>query len=101
MENLLAQNKIYWGQSPEYNNVPRRKIFNGEKTEIIPKNIIDGAESTRSAQNHVDALLGEKNSFDKHEVLNDSKTSAVTIIEAEIIRPVMLKTVKNVIFFNY
>ena len=29
MENLLAQNKIYWGQSPEYNNVPRRKIFNG------------------------------------------------------------------------
>lgn len=70
MENLLAQNKIYWGQSPEYNNVPRRKIFNGEKTEIIPKNIIDGAESTRSAQNHVDALLGEKNSFDNPKPVN-------------------------------
>ena len=70
MENLLAQNKIYWGQSPEYNNVPSRKIFNGEKTEIIPKNIIDGAESTRSAQNHVDALLGEKNSFDNPKPVN-------------------------------
>ncbi|MGN1135432.1 MAG: hypothetical protein ACI4SF_04365 [Oscillospiraceae bacterium] len=41
----------------------------------------------------------EKNSLNNQEVLNDSKTSAVTIIEAEIIRPVMLKTVKNVIFF--
>lgn len=55
---------------------------------VIPDEILESA----------DEYL-EKNSFDKHEVLNDSKASAVTIIEAEIIRPVMLKTVKNVIFF--
>lgn len=55
---------------------------------VIPDEILESA----------DEYL-EKNSFDKQEVLNDSKASAVTIIEAEIIRPVMLKTVKNVIFF--
>lgn len=55
---------------------------------VIPDEILESA----------DEYL-EKNSFDKQEVLNDSKDSAVTIIEAEIIRPVMLKTVKNVIFF--
>lgn len=70
MDELISQKKIYWGQAPEYNNVPRRKIFNGEKTEIIPKNIIDGAQSTRSAQNHVDQLLGEKNSFDNPKPVN-------------------------------
>lgn len=64
MKKLLSENKIFFGYAPDYDNVPRRKIFNGEKTEIIPKNIIDGAESTKSAQNHVDALLDEKNSFD-------------------------------------
>lgn len=64
MQSLLADDKIYWGKAPEYSNVPRKKVFNGETEEIIPRNIIDGAESTRAAQKHVDELLGEKNSFD-------------------------------------
>ena len=64
MEELLAEDKIFFGYAPEFDNVPRRKIFNGEKTEIIPKNIIDVAESTKSAQNHVDELLGGKGCFD-------------------------------------
>lgn len=55
---------------------------------VIPDEILESA----------DEYL-EKNSFDKQEVLNNSKASAVTLIESEIIRPVMLKTVKNVIFF--
>ena len=64
MEMLLATDKIYFGKKPEYDQVPRIKIFNSEETEIIPKNIIDTVESTRSAQRHLDNLLGEKQLFD-------------------------------------
>ncbi len=64
MECLLSEGKIYFGPSPEFKNVPRQKIFNGEKSKIIPKNIICGAESTRAAQTHLDLVLGEKNAFD-------------------------------------
>lgn len=64
MNLLLRENRIYWGKSPEFDKVPRKKIFNGEKIKIIPKNIIAGNYSTRSAQNYLDSLLGMKNSFD-------------------------------------
>lgn len=64
IERLLKEDKIYFGNAPEFDNVPRRKIFNGEKTEIIPKNIIDDVKSTRDAQNYLDSLLDEKNAFD-------------------------------------
>ncbi len=64
MEKLIRENKIYWGDAPDYSNVPRRKIFNGEKNQIIPKNIIDFTQSTRAAQAELDSLLGEKNCFD-------------------------------------
>ncbi|MDE5898809.1 MAG: site-specific DNA-methyltransferase [Treponemataceae bacterium] len=61
---LAADGKIYWGAAPAYDGVPRRKIFNGERTKIIPKNIIGGAGTTRSAQRHLDALLGGRSAFD-------------------------------------
>ncbi len=64
MGELLAQNKIWFGPAPEYDAVPREKIFNDQQKEIIPRNIIDEVESTRHAQTHLDDLLGEKNSFD-------------------------------------
>lgn len=64
MQLLLAKDKIYFGKSPEFDQVPRIKIFNSEETEIIPKNIIDSVESTRSAQKYLDTLLGEKGLFD-------------------------------------
>lgn len=64
MQKLLAENKIYFGSAPEFSGVPRKKVFNGEKTEVIPRNIIDCVESTRAAQNHLDQLLGEKRIFD-------------------------------------
>ena len=64
MDELLAQNKIWFGPAPEYDAVPREKIFNDQQKEIIPRNIIDQVESTRHAQAHLDELLGEKNSFD-------------------------------------
>lgn len=40
-----------------------KKIFNGEKTPVIPKNILNKIETTRSAQNHLNSLLGCKNAF--------------------------------------
>ncbi|MBP5601358.1 MAG: site-specific DNA-methyltransferase [Treponema sp.] len=64
MSELLADNRIYFGPAPEYNSVPRIKIFNQDIQEIIPRNIIDEVESTRHAQAHLDKLLEEKNSFD-------------------------------------
>ena len=64
MENLIKEDKIFWGYAPEYKSVPRKKIFNNEKTKVIPRNIIDCVESTRSAQKHLDELLGEKGVFD-------------------------------------
>lgn len=64
MQNLLAENKIYFGSAPEYDKVPRVKIFNEEETEIIPKNIIDFVPSTRQAEKFVDKIIGQKKSFD-------------------------------------
>lgn len=64
MQKLIATDKIYFGKKPEYDQVPRIKIFNSEENEIIPKNIIDCVESTRAAQHHLDELLGEKSLFD-------------------------------------
>lgn len=64
MQNLLAENKIYFGSAPKYNKVPRVKIFNEEETEIIPKNIIDFVPSTRQAEKFVDKMIGQKKSFD-------------------------------------
>ena len=70
MKKLLKEDKIYWGKAPEYDNVPRKKVFNNETEEIIPKNIIDFADSTKEAQNHLDALLGTKCSFDNPKPVN-------------------------------
>lgn len=64
MQKLIATDKIYFGKKPDYDQVPRVKIFNSEETEIIPKNIVDCVDSTRAAQRHLDDLLGEKGVFD-------------------------------------
>ncbi|MCR4741891.1 MAG: site-specific DNA-methyltransferase [Treponema sp.] len=64
MDDLIKDNRIYWGQTPSYSSVPRVKIFNGTPTQVIPRNIIDCVESTRSAQNHLDQLLEVKGLFD-------------------------------------
>lgn len=70
MARLIKEDKIYWGKAPDFSNVPRKKVFNGETVEIIPRNIVDCAESTREAQNHLDLLLGEKKSFDNPKPVN-------------------------------
>src|SRR5574344_8705 len=62
MDALLAGKRIYFGPAPDYANVPRKKVFNGELCRIIPPNIIT-ADSTRSAQEYLDKMLGVKNVF--------------------------------------
>lgn len=70
MEALLKDNKIFFGNAPDYSAVPRVKIFNNEKTEVIPKNIIDFSDSTRQAQRHLDEILGAKGVFDNPKPVN-------------------------------
>lgn len=64
MDELLADNRIYFGPAPDFDGVPRVKIFNNQPEKVIPRNIIDEVETTRSAQNHLDELLGVKSAFD-------------------------------------
>ncbi len=64
MKELIADNRIFWGQAPAYNKVPRVKIFNEQQSEVIPRNIIEPRETTRAAQHHLDELLGKPGAFD-------------------------------------
>ena len=64
MQELIRDNRIYWGTEPAFDGVPRKKIFNDTETAVIPRNIIEDVESTRSAQNHLDKLLGQKGLFE-------------------------------------
>ena len=43
------ENKIYFGEAPEYNNVPRLKKFENDLSEIIPENVISDSGTTKSA----------------------------------------------------
>ena len=64
MKELIADNRIFWGQAPAYDKVPRVKIFNDQQSEVIPRNIIEPSETTRAAQHHLDELLGSQHAFD-------------------------------------
>lgn len=64
MDALIADGRIYFGRPPRFGKVPRVKIFNETETEVIPRNIIQKTESTRSAQNHLDKILGVKGAFE-------------------------------------
>lgn len=64
MNKLILENKIFWGTTPDYNKVPREKIFNNTEKKVIPRNIIDCVKSTRAAKNHLDKMLGVENAFD-------------------------------------
>ena len=64
MRRLMDDGRIFWGTAPEFRGVPRIKIFNGDRSEVIPRNIIDCSGSTRAAQHHLDSLLGCGRVFD-------------------------------------
>ncbi|MBQ9495892.1 MAG: site-specific DNA-methyltransferase [Treponema sp.] len=60
MDALIQSNRIYWGANGT--SVPRKKIFNGEESRIIPKNIIV-ADTTRKAQRKLDNMLCVRHAF--------------------------------------
>lgn len=60
MDELLKQNKIFFGLPPKYDAVPRIKIFPEDRDEQIPPNIIDNVESTRGAQKKLDEMFGRR-----------------------------------------
>lgn len=67
MDNLLSDNRIYFGKAPEYKNVPRKKIFPFDKNQIIPSNLLDNHGTTLSAQNELNKLFDmqpKQNIFD-------------------------------------
>lgn len=64
MENLLEDNRIYFGTSPDYSNVPRKKIFPFDEIEIIPPNLLQDKGTSKSAQNEIKELFDGKLLFD-------------------------------------
>lgn len=50
MQYYIKDNKIFFGTSPNYDNVPRLKIFENDLIEIIPDNILDNLGTTKSAK---------------------------------------------------
>ena len=67
MDELLKDNRIYFGPAPDYKNVPRKKIFRFDENEIIPTNLLDCYGTTLSAQTALNKLFGmqsKQNIFD-------------------------------------
>ncbi len=60
IEELIKQKKIFFGTPPKYDAVPRIKIFPGDYDELIPPNIINGVETTRTAQKQLDKMFGKR-----------------------------------------
>ena len=58
MDKYLAENKIYFGRPPKFDQTPRLKIFPTDKYQVIPDNIISGVGTTRSAQKELDKIIG-------------------------------------------
>ncbi|MDI9356310.1 MAG: site-specific DNA-methyltransferase, partial [Chitinophagaceae bacterium] len=64
MMDYLKNSKIYFGNTPKYDNVPRLKIFSNDEDEIIPPNIFDNHGTTRSAKKELKELGFHENLFD-------------------------------------
>ena len=64
MDRLIKEDRIYWGAAPDYQGVPRKKVFYNDREEVIPRNIIDNVETTREAQKYLDKILGVSGIFD-------------------------------------
>lgn len=55
IEALIMNNDIYFGEAPEYKNVPREKI-RPQETEIIPVNLLSKCGTTKDAKNELKKL---------------------------------------------
>ena len=64
MDEYLKENKIYFGESPKYSNVPRIKIYQDEYKDVIVPNVLDKVGTSKSAQVELEILFGDKVFFD-------------------------------------
>ena len=58
MENLIKNGDVFFGRSPNYSQVPRRKIRPQKIIEVIPNNIIEDCNTSRGAQKYLSSLFG-------------------------------------------
>ena len=64
MKKLLEERKIYFGDTPDYQNVPRLKIFPDDEDNIIPPNIFENHGTTKSAKTELENLGFNLDNFD-------------------------------------
>lgn len=60
MDHLISNGDIYFGEYPNYDNVPREKI-RPSLIEVIPSNIIENKGTTKGAETELKNILGVKN----------------------------------------
>ncbi|AIN94632.1 site-specific DNA-methyltransferase [Treponema putidum] len=93
MDELLKDNRIYFGPAPDYKNVPRKKIFTFDENEIIPTNLLNNYGTTLSAQTTLNKLFSMQS---KQNIFDNPKP--VTLI-AHIINILMQKDTIILDFF--
>ena len=64
MNEYLKQGKIWFGNAPTYDAVPRIKIFQCEASEVIPDNIFGKHGTSKSAKNELKKLFEVEDIFD-------------------------------------
>ena len=64
LENLIKDNRIYFGKHPIYSNVPRLKTFEKEEKEYYMESILIGVGTSSTAKNEIENLLKNREVFD-------------------------------------
>lgn len=64
MNKLIKENRIYFGKTPNYSNVPRLKTFESEEKEYYMESILRGVGTSSSAKDYLEQLLGNREYFD-------------------------------------
>ena len=64
MEELISDNRVYFGKAPDYSNVPRLKTFENEEKEYYMDSIMRGVGTSSSAKDEIEKVLGNRELFD-------------------------------------
>jgi len=63
MRKKILENKIYFGKSPEFKNVPRIKIFENEEQKYKMESILRGFGTTSIAKDEIEKLFNNRDLF--------------------------------------
>ncbi len=64
MNQLIQENRIYFGPEPDFKNVPRLKTFENEEKEYYMDSILRGVGTSSSAKNEIEKIFGDRNVFE-------------------------------------